>query len=248
MFDREKWQNAQDNAQQTQVTFFQLNTEIARLEENIQQQQREKQRLTEDRQHVQADFEKTVSQLQQDSEALVSYEQALALLQAKVQLLSGEFHEHQHALDDHELQKISWDTQWQAVQVALNGVLREEQIEQVRLQHIEQHYQQTQLRVEKIQNEQAGIIDDSLRTELSALQEQHIGLAKEHTIATENSQSVMKKGVELRQQLMTIEQQLHQAQDKVQGLVTKHVRHKMRCYVVQKMAPQPCRSGSRIPA
>ena len=32
----------------------------------------------------------------------------------------------------------------------------------------------------------------------------------------------MKKGVELRQQLMTIEQQLHQAQDKVQGLVTKH--------------------------
>ena len=218
---REKLHIAQGDFQQTQLKFYQLNTEIARLEENIQQQQREKQRLTDDKQQIQADLQTAVNQLQQDNEALISSERALDILQAKVQLLSGDLKEQQQALDDNEQKKVSWEIQWQTAQTALNQVKGEVQVEQVRLQHVEQRFQQTQLRFEKTQGEQASIIVDSLQTELSVLQIQQIGLAKQQLIDAENHQNVINKGIELRQQLIEIERQLHQAHDKVQALVTE---------------------------
>lgn len=218
---RETLRTAQDKFQQLQVQFYQLNTEIARLEESIQQQRRENQRLIVDKQQLEADLQTALSLLQQDSETLVAYEQQLTFLQPKVEVLQHSLKVHQLALGDIEPQKTEWEQQWQCAQIELNKIQREAQGEHVALQHLETRYQQTQVRSEKIQNEQASLVVDSLQVELSALQATHEELVKQRDADAENHQLMVMQGIGLRQQITTIEQQLHQLQDKVQALVTK---------------------------
>ena len=218
---RESLHEAQEVFQQIQVTFYQLKTDIARLEETVQQQQREKQRLTTDKQQIEADLLTATTQCQHDSEALISCEQERLVLQEHVVTLQGKLEEQQAALTANEQQKLAWDKQWQQVQAAFNKVQREAQVEQVRLQHLEQSYQQAQVRFEKIKNEQAELIVEDMQQALSTLQMQQIDLAQQQALSADNLQQSLEAGASLRQQLTATEQQLHQAQDKTQSLVTE---------------------------
>ena len=218
---RESLHVAQESFQQIQVTFYQLKTDIARLEESVQQQQREKQRLATDKQQIEADLLTATTQYQHDSEALISSEQERIALQEHVVTLQRNLEEQQAALTANEQQKLAWDTQWQQVQAEFNKVQREAQVEQVRLQHLEQSYQQGQVRFEKIKNEQTELIVEDMQQALSTLQRQQIELAKQQTVSADNLQQSLETGASLRQQLTATEQQLHQAQDKTQSLVTE---------------------------
>ena len=219
---RENLHHAQENFQQTQVSVYQLRTEIARLEESVQQQQREKQQLTLDHKQIETDLQTATRQLQQDIEALASSEQALILLQANVGRLQADFHTHGQSLEDKQLQKNTWDSQWQQLQTVLNQIQREISVEQVRLQHVEERYQQAQLRLEKIHNEQSNQMPDPLNTDVLLLQEEHPRLAKQQQNDAEHHQHAMQQAGALRQALNTVEQHIHQAQDTVQSLVTEH--------------------------
>jgi chromosome segregation protein len=218
---REMLHTTQDDFQQIQVEFYQLNTDIARLEETILQQKRETQRLTADKQQLDADVQTSKHQLQLDTDALGSCEQGLAILQEHVEQYQLELKDYQRVLDENERQKIAWDLQWQRAQTELNQVQREAQKEHIGLQHIEQNYQQMQLRAEKIQNEHELIDLDLLQTDLLKLQVQQVSLAKQRDVDVENHQDRIKKGAQLREQITIIEQQLHQVHDKTQALVTE---------------------------
>ncbi len=219
---RERLHSAQEDVQQLQVQFYQLNTEIARLEESIQQQQHEHQRLTADKQRLETDLRTATHQCQQDTDTLASCGEIVDTLQQKIQSLQGELVLHQQALADNETKKISWERQSQQLQAELHQVQRVSQVEQVHLQHIEQRYQQQQLRLEKIQIEQAQLMVDPLLADLLALKTQQRGLADQYHQDVNDVQQVVDKGILLRQQVTTIEQQLHQVHDKVQSLVTEH--------------------------
>ncbi len=218
---REKLHTAQDDFQQIQTQFYQLTTEVARLEESIQQQQREQERLVIDEQHIQSDMQTATEQLEQDNKAHGVSEEALAGLQARIEALQEELRQRQQVVDDHKPQKINWEMQWQNAQTAFHQAQREVQVEQVRLQHIDQRCQQTQLSFEKNQIEHAQIFVEPLQEELLRLQAQYIDLNKQQQSDTENLERAIKKSITLREQLTAVEQQLHQAQDKVQALVTE---------------------------
>lgn len=219
---REKLHAAQDDFQQIQTQFYQCTTEIARLEESIQQQQREQERLTIDKQQIQTDAQNVAEQVEQDDKTQEICEQALADLQMRIQVLQEELYQRQQVVDDHKPKKINWEMQWQNAQAAFHQAQREAQVEQVRIQHIAQRCQQTQLDLEKNQTEHAQLSIEFLQTELSALQAQHADLSIQHQSDTENHQQAIKKSSVLREQLTTVEQQLHRAQDKVQILITEH--------------------------
>ncbi len=219
---REQVQEVADNMQQRQAELYQLGTEIARLEESMQQQQRERQRLVADQQQVQADWQTAVAQLQQDKEALTFCEQSLETLLGSLQAMSEAFAAQQQQLLEKQQQERGWNTQWQQIQTVLNQAQREAQVEQVRLQHIEQRRQQTILRLEKLNDELAQSQNEALRDELSTLQTKHIRLSEQRADAAQNHQVSLSQGVSLRQQFTEVEQQLHRVQDQVQVLAMEH--------------------------
>ena len=218
---REALHQAQEEFQRIQVVFYQLNTEIARLEESIQQQQREHKRLTEDKQQVDGDAKLAIEQLKQDQLTLTACEQSVVDLQAKVLAFKVELQTHQRTLDEIEPQKTVWDAEWQQAQEALHQGLRTAQADEARLQHLGQRHQEMQLRFEKMQNDHVSELVEGLQAELAVIKKQQLTCIKQRDLDATQHQEVIQKGVNLRQELNWIEQQLHQAHDKVKASVTE---------------------------
>lgn len=212
---------AQDEFQEKQKQVYQLKTDIARLEESQQQQLREKQRLAEDKQQIEADLQSATHQHQQDSTTLAASELAIVELQSKLGHLQHQFNEQQQRLDQQLQQKNNWDNQWQQLQTLLNQVQREIQAQQLRLQNLAGRHQHAQLRLEKIEQEKSHLIIDVLQAECLALQTEKASLTSKQQQDEEYHQKLVQKGVDLRQQLTMVEQQLHVAQDEVQTLATE---------------------------
>lgn len=219
---RERLQLEQDALAQVQQKLYQLNTEIARLEEAIQQQERELQRLTADKEQLEKDREITEFQLQTHQQNLRLSESTLNDLQKKQESLRDALDEQQAILAEHEQQKRACDIAWQQTQTALQDTQREVQIEQVNLKHLEQRYQQTVLRLKKMDEEQSGLVIDTTEAELRALAIEHKRLAKTSKAKTSDYQTIRHKGIQLREEQAQIEQQLYQAHDQVQSLMKEH--------------------------
>jgi len=219
---REKAQASLDDFQRIQTTFYQTGTDIARLEESMQQQARERQQLNTDKQHLEADWQAAVNQLEQDTQQLRACEHALKDLHDNLQTLQQTFHAQQQQVDRNQQLEMDWNSQWQGILSAKNQVLREAEIEKVRLEHLEQRLQETHVRLEKINQEHVQIRIDELQAALATTQAAHRDLLKQQACDEKNYQQSVSQGSALRQLLSAIEQPLHHAQDKLQSLGTEH--------------------------
>ncbi|WED43222.1 chromosome segregation protein SMC [Legionella cardiaca] len=218
---REKLHEDNEVFQQVQTNFYQLATEIARLEEAIGQNKREKQRLQADQQQIQIDWQTATNQIQQDTELLQNSEQSLETLNKNWQSLQTEFCDKERLLQDIQKQQADWNSKAQSMQIESNKAIRVVEVEQLRLQHIAQQRQHVLTRLEKIAEEQRLIEIDSLKETLVTqketlkllamqIEEQEIGYQQ---IATETSAC--------REQLAATEKKVLEAQDNVYHLTTK---------------------------
>ena len=219
---QDKLHAAQADLEQTQLQFYQLKTEIARLEETIQQQQREKERLDTDKADIEAALQSATLLIEKDSDALNVSEQAALLMQARIAELEGEFQQQRSILENHERQKKEWDLNWQQAQMAFNQSQRETQVLQLRIQHVVEREQQTQLRLEKIESERSQIQLEAWREALVKLQAQQDTLHQQLQMSTAEHSKKLEQIALVKQTLIGIEQEHRHAQDKVQQLATEH--------------------------
>jgi len=218
---REKLFNAEEDFQNEQLRFYQLNTEIARLEESIQQQNREKKKQLEDKQQIEADIEIATGQLNHDEEMLKANDKKLIEYQDKVNFLQVEFDNYQIILNDKELKKSTLNGQWQEAQTLDNKLEREEEINNLHLKHIKERYEQLSLSILKSKKEQEEIVDDAFTDELKILETQNEELIKLKEANLNNVKNITEKSTMLRQELTTVEQTLRLTEDNVKKLVTK---------------------------
>jgi chromosome segregation protein len=167
---REQIQAKNDGLQNLQANFYQLATDIALLEENIQQTQREKQRLMTDEQQVQNDWQTVSTQVQEDTTLLQNSEASFREITAKLDVMRVELAEKQHAFQAIQQQQSTWQEQWNGVQKLLANAVREAQVADVSLGHHKQRQQETQLCIEKIQQELQQVSEDLSRGDANALQ------------------------------------------------------------------------------
>ncbi len=217
---REKIQDGNQLFQDIQASYYQLATEIARLEEGIQQQQREKQRLRKDQQQLQIDWQNINSQQLQDKENLHASEIKYSELQQRLEELQNDFNlRNQDYLKRQEQQK-SGIFKIQDIQNALTKTLREKEIEEFRLQNFSERRQQISSRLEAIH---VGLDALSTKDLISGLENQKVFV---HTLKEqmhqhqENYHQLSNLAAELRQQSTETEKLLHQAQDRFRHLQT----------------------------
>lgn len=202
-----------EQTQQIQAVFYQSGTEIARLEETIQQQAREKKRLEQDQQQMQNDWQAAAAQLKQDEEELLCCQQNTGILAEQLSQLSAQFKERERRWHESQKQQAQWDLRWQEVQTQSNNLKREFQVAQVKVEHLEQKQQQTLIRLEKLKLEQEAISLGDLQQSNKDLQEQRDKLIADQQF----DETLLKQGHEnsdqLRSKMQETEQQLHQLQD-----------------------------------
>lgn len=209
----EKMHDANDQAQHIQEAFYQLGTEIALLEETIQQQEREKKRLEQDKQQLQMDWQHAEAQLKADQEELVLSQQNSEQLAERVKKLKSDFAEKELEWQETQKQQAQWEMRWQEVQNKTNATQNELQIAKVNLQHLEQNQQQTLLRLEKLNTEQESISLESLQEVKKDLEDKQAKLLETQTFDNEQLRQANEHANQLRIQLQDAEHQLHQIQD-----------------------------------
>lgn len=215
---REQHQTGTACYQDVQARFYQLATEIALLEENVQQQQREKQRLINERQQIQSGWQTQNSQFLQDTQMQQASEDRLKHIQTQLEGLQTDLTRKQQVFQDMSQQKAAWQEQVEKTQLLLANASRDEQVAQVQLNHLSQARQDSILRLEKIQDEMRQVNDalsqagpDEARAALLLLQED---VRREE----QDCQSLMSQGEVLRTQLAGTETQCQQKQDRFQQL------------------------------
>lgn len=159
----EQLQDAIDQSQLIQDSLYHSGTEIARLEEAIQQQEREKKRLENDRQQMQVDSQLIEEQLKLDNEELHNSKLRAQQLEEHLHHLKMEFKEQESLWQEKQKEQSQWEKVWQEVQTKSNAIKNEYQLTQAKLQHIEQKRHQVLVRLEKLNLEQSAISLDDLK-------------------------------------------------------------------------------------
>ncbi|PWY57002.1 chromosome segregation protein SMC [Legionella qingyii] len=205
--------DAEEQSQQIQASFYQLGTEIARLEETIQQQTREKKRLEQDQQQMQEDWRVAAEQLKHDKEELLQCQQHACDLEKQLEQLKNQFTEQEANWLDTQKQQAEWELRWQEVQTQSSTLKREFQVAQVKAQHLEEKHQQTLLRLEKLQLEQETISVADLQQTRKNLENQHTKLIADQEFDELQLKQSQESAEQLRAKLQDIEQKLHGLQD-----------------------------------
>ena len=218
----EQLHDATEQSQQIQETFYQLGTEIARLEETIQQKERDKKRLEQDRQQMQEDWQIAEGQVKRDKEELLNCQQSAQNLEIDLNRLKSEFKEKDVQLQNAQQQQKQWEHRWQEVQTHTNTIKSELKVTQINLQHLEQRRHQTQLRLEKLDSERNSISLENLQESKQDLEQKQIKL-KETQLFDEDQLRLGNEQInQHRIHLQETEQQLHQLQDEFHRLNSEH--------------------------
>ncbi|HIE3579907.1 TPA: chromosome segregation protein SMC [Legionella anisa] len=211
-----------EQTQQIQASFYQLGTEIARLEETIQQQIREKKRLEHDQQQMQNDWQVAQEQLKHDKEELLHCRENAHNLETRLEQLRVQFKEHEAHWQDAQEQHSEWELRWQEVQAHASNLKREFQVTQVKAQHLEEKHQHTLLRLEKLQLEQETISIADLQQIRKNLEDQHTKLIADQEFDEIQLKQSHENTERLRARLQDIEQQLHELQDDFHQVNSEH--------------------------
>ncbi|MGC1182118.1 chromosome segregation protein SMC [Legionella sp.] len=209
----EKLHELEAQTQQIQAAFYQLGTEIVRLEETIQLQAREKKRLQHDQQQMQEDWQVAEEQLKADQEELLSCQQNVAQLNEQLEQCREQFKKQELHWQDKQKQQAHWDLNWQTVQTQTNNLKRELEVTQVNAQYVAQKQQQTLIRLEKLKLEQGFISLSDLQQSNKDLIEQRVKLIENQQFEMLQLKYCQEHCNQLRIKVQETEQQLHQLQD-----------------------------------
>lgn len=218
----EQLHDANEQTQQIQSSFYQLGTEIARLEEVIQHQDKEKKRLEQDKQQAQQDWQHSEEQLKQDKDSLLLTEEHAAQLTLRLAMLKDEFDAIDQSWQECQNQQSLVDAKWQQLQLAYNQKQSELNIAQLKVQHLEQQRQQIVMRLEKLHlDHNSHSLDDLIRAK-NELEQQSRQLVQTQLFDETALKNEQEHANLLRSQLNDVEQQLHQLQDDYHRVNSEH--------------------------
>jgi chromosome segregation protein len=209
----EQLQDKEEQSQQIQTTFYQLGTAIARLEESIQQQIREKKRLEQEQQQIQEDSQIVQEQLKQNLEEVLNCQHNARYLEEQLVQLKNQFEGQEKDLQDVQKQQAQSDLRWQEVQMQVSHFNKELQVAHIHAKHLEQKQQQTLIRLEKLKLEQECISIQDLQETKHVLEAERIHLESEQQCKELELKQSQEQTNQLRMSTQELDQKLFAVQD-----------------------------------
>jgi len=149
--------DVQDKGQLIQESYYKIGTEVVRLEEGLQQIQRDQKRREQDTQQVKIDWQKAATQLKLNQEQLLKSQTKQQQLQVSIAELELQHVEQERLIFETQSQEQLWDEQWQDAYTKRTHTSNELKITQVQLKHSEQNHQQLMTRLDKINSDKNAL-------------------------------------------------------------------------------------------
>jgi chromosome segregation protein len=140
-----------------QATYYQLGSEVARIEQTIKHQQERGQQLSDDLQQTVANLVESESHLGDDRAKLADWESEILLLRPNMESLQALEDASAQALVEAEEAMLSWQHQWDDFNQHAAVPRQQAEVEQSRIAHVEQVLQRLQDRAEQLQQEKNGL-------------------------------------------------------------------------------------------
>jgi len=155
-----------------QATYYSLGSEVARIEQTIKHQQERGRQLNEDLLQTRANLEESESHLGDDRDKLASWEMEIETLVPELEMLQAVEEASAEALLQAEEAMHNWQQQWDEFNQHAAEPRQQSEVQQSRIQHVEQVLQRIANRTRQLEEEKQGLASGPADTEIEALGEQ----------------------------------------------------------------------------
>lgn len=218
----EELHKANEGYQQIQTHYYQLATDIARLEENILQRQREKKRYEDDSQQIRHDLKKAEEQLAKDQEELQASCKRVEWLKGKRDELYGRFLEQEEKVNEKNQRQVQWQKDLQQLHSELNDWQSKKQSSELKMEHQLQQQQHYLLRLEKLETEKQSLTIEDLTAEQQGIEQQKVQIFQQQQTELDELKQINESEGQFKEQLRHTEQQINKTYDDYQNCNTEH--------------------------
>ena len=168
---RAKHTEANDDFNQVQASFYQVGSEISRLEQTIQHQKELAERHQRELQQVDSEINAAMLHAEEDRIQLQTATQQLQALQPNLESDKQKLETSNTKLNDAEKALAIWQQSWNLLQQKLAEPAQQAQVERARMEQLENQLQQVASRLLKLNTEKGLFSTDSHEEELSKQQQ-----------------------------------------------------------------------------
>lgn len=169
---RESQLELSDRFNTVQSHFYKVGNEISRLEQQIAHRRERLQQLKADLAQAERSQQQTAEHLQNDELQLESVRESLLELTPEQELAQAQADEMAGQLQSAEERMQQWQQLWEQFNQNAQGPRQRAEVEQSRIQHLEQALQRSRERLERLENERKTLTAGPLEEELAVLGEQ----------------------------------------------------------------------------
>jgi chromosome segregation protein len=203
---------------QVQANYYTLGAEVARIEQAIKFQQERTRQLNDDLRQAVASLEESGQHLQQDQAKLDTWEVELETLGPELDMLHAVEEESTGALQQAEDAMLHWQQQWDEFNQHAAAPRQQAEVQQSRIQHLEQAQQRLQRRILQLEEERANLAEGDDAPALEVLAED-IALIEEQMAAFEaRSDELLQQLTAAREEEGSLSGQLNDSRSRLQQL------------------------------
>ena len=212
---------ANDTFNQIQASFYQVGSEISRLEQTIQHQKDLERRYQRDLEQVNNEIKSAQRHAEEDQLQLKTAQQALEKLEPELTEKRQELETSSQTLNEAEQALNEWQQTWNSLQQRLAEPAQQAQVERAKMEQLESQLQHIAGRLSKLQTDQGVFNTSSYEAELTAQQGILTALSEKHTLAKkafEETRQTVQAETEKNRQL---QQQIQETRSNLQSLSGK---------------------------
>ena len=217
--------DANNEFNKVQAQFYQIGSEISRLEQTIQHQRDIESKQQQQGQQLEQELATTQQQYDEDTLRIEETQAQLEELLPQQEALNEELAITQEAFADAEQKLADWQAQWQVLQENIAKPTQQAQVEKARMEQIEHQLQDITRRLERLQSEQLLFDTSDHELALATLQqsaennEEEAELLQEQLASTqENQQQHVQQSRDLSRQIDTQRSQLQSLKGRLASL------------------------------
>ncbi|MFA7552860.1 MAG: chromosome segregation protein SMC [Spongiibacteraceae bacterium] len=211
-----------DKFNEVQARFYTVGAEIARAEQSIQHQQERSRQLKDDLQQTERNYQESKQHLESDADKQQRWSIEIEEIQPELEMAQGSEEETANALLSAEDAMQEWQQQWDEFNQRALEPRQKAEVQQSRIQHLEQALQRIQQRIVKLEEEKASLSAGPVEEEIELLSEQ---LAETDLQVEEQQHKLNEQAEQIQRQREKNAQQddaLDQARTQAQGMRGRH--------------------------
>jgi len=224
----ESWQenrllhkNQQQNFDKEQAKFYELLTEVSRLDQVIKHNEQsheetelELQRLRDQSGHLKSTLEEDLLQLDDLKESILEVEESLIISEEREQ-------EAQEVQRSAQEKRLAWQQEWEAYQNQYVNYREQAEVKRMQVAQLENQNFQLQSRLQRLQGEHEELSEQSVHIEIDSL-DQAIDLIEEQREQIQIDLDAVHLSIkELRQQIKKLHESLHSDRSELQAVKGK---------------------------